>query len=115
MEATPEERTHFEITPSGYGIHWPEIDEDLSGSGLLRGAPSPRPGSRRNEPAPGRAAWSPGAVRQLRRRLGLSQTAFAGQMGVRQAAVSNWENGRQGPSPMACRFLDLLARLPQHV
>jgi hypothetical protein len=26
----------------GYGIHWPEIDEDLSTEGLLRGAPAPK-------------------------------------------------------------------------
>ena len=26
----------------GYGIHWPDIDEDLSTEGLLRGAPAPK-------------------------------------------------------------------------
>jgi len=35
MTATPAERAHFEISPSGYGIHWPAIDEDLSIDGLL--------------------------------------------------------------------------------
>ena len=34
-QATPAEREHFEISPSGYGIHWPVIDEDLSIDGLL--------------------------------------------------------------------------------
>jgi len=33
--ATAEERTHFEVSPTGYGIHWPDIDEDLSIDGLL--------------------------------------------------------------------------------
>jgi len=33
--ATKEERNNFEISPSGYGIHWPLIDEDLSVDGLL--------------------------------------------------------------------------------
>ncbi len=33
--ATPAERERYEITPSGYGIHWPLIDEDLSVDGLL--------------------------------------------------------------------------------
>ena len=28
-------RNHFTISPSGYGIHWPDIDEDLSINGLL--------------------------------------------------------------------------------
>ena len=30
------ERNDFKITPSGYGIHWPMLDEDLSINGLLR-------------------------------------------------------------------------------
>lgn len=34
-KATKEERNHFEVSPSGYGIHWPLIDEDLSIDGLL--------------------------------------------------------------------------------
>lgn len=33
--ATEEERNTFEVSPSGYGIHWPLIDEDLSIDGLL--------------------------------------------------------------------------------
>ncbi|ALA59976.1 DUF2442 domain-containing protein [Nitrospira moscoviensis] len=41
MNATPEQRERWEIAGAGYGIHWPEIDEDLSTEGLLRGAPAP--------------------------------------------------------------------------
>ena len=33
--ATPEQRANFEISPSGYGIHWPDVDEDLSIDGLI--------------------------------------------------------------------------------
>ncbi len=33
--ASEEERTTFEVSPSGYGIHWPLIDEDISVDGLL--------------------------------------------------------------------------------
>ncbi len=29
------ERTKYQISPSGYGIHWPLIDEDLSIDGLI--------------------------------------------------------------------------------
>jgi hypothetical protein len=39
--ATPDQRARWEIAGGGYGIHWPEIDEDLSTEGLLRGAPAP--------------------------------------------------------------------------
>jgi len=35
LRASPEERMRYEISPSGYGIHWPLIDEDLSIDGLL--------------------------------------------------------------------------------
>jgi len=27
---TPSQRKHFEVPPAGYGIHWPEVDEDLA-------------------------------------------------------------------------------------
>jgi hypothetical protein len=40
--ATPAQRNHWELAGAGYGIHWPDIDEDLSTEGLLRGAPAPR-------------------------------------------------------------------------
>ncbi|MFC1734972.1 DUF2442 domain-containing protein [Candidatus Hydrogenedentota bacterium] len=33
--ATPQQRNNFTISPSGYGIHWPDVDEDLSIDGLI--------------------------------------------------------------------------------
>jgi hypothetical protein len=41
-EGTPDQRTHWEICGGGYGIHWPELDEDLSIEGMLHGEPVPR-------------------------------------------------------------------------
>jgi hypothetical protein len=35
-QASEKERTAYQISPSGYGIHWPLIDEDLSIHGLLK-------------------------------------------------------------------------------
>ena len=35
---TAEQRQNWELFGAGYGIHWPELDEDLSTEGLLRGA-----------------------------------------------------------------------------
>lgn len=35
LKASEEVRNNFEVTPSGYGIHWPLIDEDISIDGLL--------------------------------------------------------------------------------
>ena len=42
QQATEAQRRHWEMAGAGYGIHWPDIDEDLSTEGLLRGAPAPR-------------------------------------------------------------------------
>lgn len=39
--ATHEQRSCWETCGGGYGIHWPDLDEDLSTEGLLRGAPAP--------------------------------------------------------------------------
>lgn len=37
-QASELERARAELSPGGYGIHWPLIDEDLSIAGLVRGA-----------------------------------------------------------------------------
>ena len=42
LNATPAQRKNWKIAGGGYGIHWPEVDEDLSSEGLLRGAPAPK-------------------------------------------------------------------------
>jgi Protein of unknown function (DUF2442) len=42
LNATPAQRKNWRVAGGGYGIHWPDIDEDLSTEGLLRGAPAPR-------------------------------------------------------------------------
>lgn len=41
LHATVEQRARWELAGAGFGIHWPEIDEDLSTEGLLAGAPAP--------------------------------------------------------------------------
>ena len=40
-QASIGQRANWELCSAGYGIHWPELDEDLSTEGLLRGAPAP--------------------------------------------------------------------------
>jgi Protein of unknown function (DUF2442) len=40
LHATAEQRDRWEKCGGGYGIHWPDIDEDLSTEGLLRGTPA---------------------------------------------------------------------------
>jgi hypothetical protein len=41
LHATLEQRNHFELLGDGEGIHWPDIDEDISVAGLLRGNRAP--------------------------------------------------------------------------
>ena len=43
LNATAKQRKNWNVIGGGYGIHWEDIDEDLSTEGLLRGAPAPRP------------------------------------------------------------------------
>jgi hypothetical protein len=42
LNATAAQRKNFKISGGGYGLHWPDLDEDLSTEGLLRGAPAPK-------------------------------------------------------------------------
>ncbi len=42
-EATPKQRVNWEIIGDGQGVHWPDIDEDISAEGMLSGCPAPRP------------------------------------------------------------------------
>ena len=52
-EATPAQRSHFEMIGDGQGVHWPDIDEDLSAEGMLHGIPARRPKKRENNMAVG--------------------------------------------------------------
>lgn len=41
-DATPEQRSNFEILGDGQGAHWPDVDEDISVDGMLYGSPARR-------------------------------------------------------------------------
>ena len=45
-EATPAQRKNHEIIGDGHGVHWPDIDEDISAEGMMYGTPAPRPKQR---------------------------------------------------------------------
>ena len=58
LSATLAQRANWRVAGGGFGIHWPDVDEDLSTEGLLRGAPAPRgsvgtgqPAKKRMQPA----------------------------------------------------------------
>lgn len=42
-EATLKQRANWRIIGDGHGVHWPDIDEDISAEGMLYGIPAPRP------------------------------------------------------------------------
>jgi hypothetical protein len=44
-EATPKQRANFRLIGSGQGVHWPDVDEDISVEGMLHGVPARRPRS----------------------------------------------------------------------
>ena len=41
-EATPAQRGNWKLIGDGHGVHWPDIDEDLSAEGMLTGVPARR-------------------------------------------------------------------------
>jgi uncharacterized protein YegP (UPF0339 family) len=41
LNASEEQRRDWRLIGDGEGVHWPQIDEDLSAAGLLRGVPAP--------------------------------------------------------------------------
>ena len=41
-DATPAQRRRFELIGNGQGIHWPDVDEDISVRGMLEGIPARR-------------------------------------------------------------------------
>lgn len=42
LKATAAQRANWQRSAGGYGMHWPDLDEDLSTAGILRGAPAVR-------------------------------------------------------------------------
>ena len=42
-DATPAQRANWELIGDGHGIHWPDVDEDISAEGMLSGIPARRP------------------------------------------------------------------------
>lgn len=43
LDATESQRKNWRISSAGFGLHWPDLDEDLSTAALLRGSPIAEP------------------------------------------------------------------------
>ena len=49
-----------------------------------------------------------GTIRELRKRLGLTQEKFAARLGVAFPTINRWENGHSKPSPLALKQIETL-------
>lgn len=45
-DATPAQRAKWRLIGDGHGVHWPDVDEDISAEGMLNGTPARRPARR---------------------------------------------------------------------
>ena len=54
-EATAAQRANFRLIGAGQGVHWPDVDEDISVEGMLHGTPARRPEPKSGAPS-GRTA-----------------------------------------------------------
>ena len=45
-DATQAQRVNWQLIGDGHGVHWPDIDEDISAAGMLNGIPAHRPKNR---------------------------------------------------------------------
>jgi DNA-binding transcriptional regulator YiaG len=59
----------------------------------------------------GKVLWNSQSIKALRLQMGLTQAEFATQLGVRQATVSEWENGIYEPTRSTSKHLDLVAQM----
>src|SRR5437016_14385073 len=67
-DATPAQRANWRLIGDGHGVHWPDVDEDISAEGMLNGAPAHRSqGAVLNQSAPARKARQP-STRALHKR-----------------------------------------------
>jgi hypothetical protein len=59
-DATPKQRANWQLIGDGHGVHWPDVDEDISADGMLNGTPAPRPReTARKRPKPANRALQP--------------------------------------------------------
>ena len=58
--------------------------------------------------------YNPATVKATRRLLRVSQAVFALFLGVKVSTVQGWEQGKQPPGDMACRFMDEIQCNPEY-
>ena len=58
-DATAAQRANWELIGDGHGVHWPDVDEDISAEGMLSGIPARRPPGRARSTTPVNRALQP--------------------------------------------------------
>lgn len=69
-EATPAQRANWTLIGDGHGVHWPDVDEDLSADGMLNGVPARRSVGAKNV----RSAPAPKALQPTSRARGKARS-----------------------------------------
>ena len=72
-EATPAQRANWRLIGDGHGVHWPDVDEDISADGMLNGTPARRP-----TPLAGARKMTRPANRRMQPTRGKRKTAARG-------------------------------------
>ena len=68
-DATPAQRANWVLIGDGHGVHWPDVDEDISAEGMLSGVPAPRPRASPSRPTgPANRRLQPTAARKPAKR-----------------------------------------------
>jgi putative transcriptional regulator len=93
--------------------NWKQLDRISPAE--LRDAALADPDAQPTTEADWEDAWRPAALRQLRRRLKLSQAAFARRYGLNLRTVQDWEQGRKIPDQAVRTLVRLIERAPDKI
>jgi hypothetical protein len=63
-DATPAQRANWKLIGDGHGVHWPDVDEDISAEGMLSGIPARRPQNRAGTTTPANRPLQPTSRRK---------------------------------------------------
>ncbi len=101
-KANPEQLNHWQLIGSGTGLHWPELDEDISAEGLLQGKKS-------FEYRPFSSPLQADKLKEIRcSLLQMTQKELGRALGYSEVAIRHLEKGR---NPITPRFETALAAL----
>jgi DNA-binding transcriptional regulator YiaG len=92
---------------AGYNVTKINLDEKKITFSKSNGAYKVKPA--KVEPVADEVKWNSESIKALRQKMGLTQTEFAMELGVRQQTISEWENGVYEPRRMASKYLSKVA------